>query len=76
MITGRISNDIVKAAAMIDLPSDNDSMPIPRTKIVRPNKPNTTEGTPAKFEILILTKLVNALSLRILLDRSLYLHPK
>src|SRR5699024_12233567 len=45
IITGKISNDIVNAAAKTELPSAIESMPIPLTKIVRPSKPNTTAGT-------------------------------
>src|SRR5699024_7950052 len=63
IMTGKISNDIVKAAASTELLKASASIPIPLTKIVRPSKPKTTEGTPAKFEILTLIKLVNALSL-------------
>ena len=57
-----MSSDIVNAAAIIELPNPSASMPIPLTNIVRPSKPKTTEGTPAKFEILILIIRVNVLS--------------
>src|SRR5699024_4943138 len=57
------SHDIVKAAASTELLKASASITIPLIKIVRPSKPKTTEGTPAKFEILTLITLVNALSL-------------
>ena len=63
IMTGKISNDMVNAAASTELLQASASIPIPLTKIVSLSKPKTTEGTPAKFEILTLIKLVNALSL-------------
>src|SRR5699024_1986302 len=63
IITGTISSDMVKAAANTELLTASASIPMPLTNIVSPNKPNTTEGTPAKFEIHTLMKLVKALSL-------------
>ena len=38
-MTGKISNDIVKAAASTELLKASASIPIPLTKIVRPSKP-------------------------------------
>jgi hypothetical protein len=51
MITGNINKLIVNPAAKILLPSASA-----RTKIVKPSKPNTTDGTPAKLEIFIRMK--------------------
>ncbi len=63
IITGKIIRDIVNAAARTDFPNESASIPPPRTNNVNPNKPNTTDGTDARFAIFTLTKRVKKLSL-------------
>src|SRR5699024_12873745 len=63
MIIGNIIKDIVSAAAITDFPNDKFSNPAPRTHIVSPNKPKTTDGTPAKLEMFTLMNFVNQFSL-------------